>query len=206
MNSTLTKNWWLLALCGVLEAVIALIYFDIAEYGNHSLNIVANMGRLTLVAGVVAIAAGLRSTARARRWLLVLNGLAVGVLGVILGFWRGRLAFRSIADLVVVMALSLAVYELTTTPSLRRRGVDGWLPTAAGVVALVFAAVFLAFVFRWIRLDPAWPAQGSLWLGSYFCFSAFCMLGMARRWHRLGLPQSDLRPDSPPLGSPKHAH
>jgi hypothetical protein len=30
-----------------------------------------------------------------------------------------------------------------------------------------------------IKLDPASPGQTPLWLGSYFGFSAICMLGMA---------------------------
>jgi hypothetical protein len=54
-----------------------------------------------------------------------------------------------------------------------------WLPGKDGVLLGGFALVFLAFVLGWIKLDPASPGQTLLWLGSYFGFSAICMLGMA---------------------------
>jgi hypothetical protein len=83
---------------------------------------------------------------------------------------------------------------------------DEWLLGAAGVASVGFALVFFAFMSRWIRLDPASPTQTLLWLGSYFGFSAICMLGLALRLNRLGLSQSGERQDFPALANQKHAH
>jgi hypothetical protein len=55
----------------------------------------------------------------------------------------------------------------------------------AGVVSVGFAAVFLAFVLRWIKLDPSPSAQTFHWLASYFGFTAICMVGLALRLNGL---------------------
>jgi hypothetical protein len=84
------------------------------------------------------------------------------------------------ALLIVLMAMSLGTYELANAGQLRTQRALEFLAGAAGIVSLGFAGVFFAFVFHWIKLNPVSPAQTFLWLGSYFAFSAFCMLGTAR--------------------------
>ena len=171
MLQRLIKNWWLLALCGVLDAIVSVVYFNHAGDGFHAMKTVVLLGEITLAAGVCTVAAGIWNSRNGNSWLLALNGLACSALGSIMAFWRGPIAFRTIALLIVVMALSAGVYELTTARMLRR---------LAGVVSVGFALVFLAFVFRWIALEPGSPGQTLLWLGSYFGFSAICMVGLMR--------------------------
>jgi uncharacterized membrane protein HdeD (DUF308 family) len=207
----LIKSWWLLALCAVLDAMISVIYLmrqdtdgPLTFHAWHGT--VVFLGRLTLAAGACTIAAGIWSSRKGKSWLLVLNGLACSALGVIFTFWTGPLAFRTVALLVVTMAISIGVYEFATARTLRSHLVDGWLLGAAGVASVGFALAFLACVFRWIKLDPASPAQTLHWLGTYFGFSAICMLVLALRLHRQGLSQSGQWQGLPPLGNPKHAH
>jgi uncharacterized membrane protein HdeD (DUF308 family) len=140
------------------------------------------LGWLTLAAGACMIAAGIWR--RGRSWLLALNGLACSALGAAFAFWTGPLAFRTVALLIVVMAMSAGIYELAAARTSRRP--LEWLLGLAGTVSVGFALVFLAFVFRWIRLEPG-PAQTLLWLGSYFGFSAICMLGLAPRVESMSL-------------------
>jgi uncharacterized membrane protein HdeD (DUF308 family) len=211
---TLIKNWWLLALCGVLDAIISVMNFFMQRPDGsptlrtfvHSRGTVVHMGMLVLAAGACTIAAGIWSSRKGKSWLLVLNGLACSALGLIFTFWTGPLAFRTVALLIVVMAMSIGIYELATARTLRRHLADEWLLGAAGVASVGFALAFFAFVFRWIKLEPGSPAQTLHWLGSYFGFSAICMLGLALRLHRLGLSQSGQWEDLPALGNPKHAH
>jgi hypothetical protein len=176
----LVSKWWWLGLCVASEAAISVAYFNYAAYGVHSSKVVVLLGALTLAAGVCTIAAGALSTTEGKRWLLVLNGLCCSSLGLYLTFWT-RSAFRTMALLMMVMAISLGTYELATAGLLRRHRASEWLTWAAGIVLLGFAVVFLAFVFHWIKLNPASPAQTFLWLGSYFGFSAVCMLMMVRQ-------------------------
>jgi uncharacterized membrane protein HdeD (DUF308 family) len=181
------KSYWLLALCGILDAIISVIYLirqdtdgPLSFHAWHGTIIF--LGKLTLAAGTCTVAFGLWSSGKGKSWLLALNGIACSALGAIFAFWTGPLAFRTIALLVVVMALSIGLYEFATARTLHRLR-DEWLLGAAGVASVGFAFAFLAFVFRWIKLEPGSPAESLHWLGSYFGFSAICMLVLSLRLH-----------------------
>jgi len=193
MIQTLIKNWWLLALCGVFDALYSgMNFFMQGPDGSLALrtfvrhrDTVVDMGMLALAAGACTIAAGIWSSGKGKAWLLVLNGLACSALGLIFTFWTGPLAFRTVALLIAVMAMSIGIYELATARTLRRHLADEWILGAAGVVSVGFAVAFLAFVIHWIKLEPGSPAQTLHWLGSYFGFSAICMAGLALRLNNL---------------------
>jgi uncharacterized membrane protein HdeD (DUF308 family) len=198
---TLAKNWWLLALCGALDAIYsALNFFMRRPDGTLALRTsmhrgtIVQMGILVLAAGACTIASIFLTSRKGKSWLVLLNGLACSALGLIFTFWTGPLAFRTVALLIVVMAVSMGVYELATARTLRRL-VDECLFGVAGVASAGFALAFLALAFHWIKLDPRSPEQSLLWIGSYFGFSAVCMLGLALRLHGL-----------PALEDPKHAY
>jgi uncharacterized membrane protein HdeD (DUF308 family) len=183
---TLTRSWWLLALCGVLDAIIAVIYFDHAGHGFALKSSVLFLGNLTLAAGACTIAAGIWSSRKGKSWLLVLNGLACCALGLILAFRAGRrLSFLTVALLIIVMAMSIGIQELAAARTMRRHRADEWLLGGAGAVSIGFALAFLALGFHWIEPEPGSPAQTLLSLGSYFGFSAICMLGLALRLNSL---------------------
>ncbi len=184
MFQTLMKRWWLLALSGVLYAMYSVMnLFMQRPDGSVALRTtvdvsgtLVHMGELALAAGVCTIAAGIWSSANRRSWFLVLNGLACSALGVVFTFWATRrIAFRTIALLIVLMALSIAMYELATARTLRPHLADKWLLDAAGVVAVGFALAFLALAFRQMNVERS-PVVDFLWFGSYFGFSAICML------------------------------
>jgi uncharacterized membrane protein HdeD (DUF308 family) len=194
MAQTLVKSWWMLALCGVFEALFAVLIFlmgnpdgsPILRTVLHSRNAIAPLGVLALTAGVCTVAASVWSSRKDNSWLLVLNGLACISLGLLVTLGATRpIAFRTIALVIVVMAMSIGLYELATARALRGHLRDEWLLGAAGVVSVGFAAVFLAFVLRWIKLDPSPSAQTFHWLASYFGFTAICMVGMALRLNGL---------------------
>jgi uncharacterized membrane protein HdeD (DUF308 family) len=191
---TLINNWWLLALCGVLDAIMSIIYFNHAGHGFHAMKDVAFLGKVTLAAGACTIAVGIWRSAKGKCWLLVLNGLALGALGLIFnGIFGFKISFRSVALLIILMAMSFAILELVTARTLRRQRhvVDGWFLGLAGVASVGFALAFLALVFGVIQLEgrPFHPSV-FLWLCSYFGFSAICMLGLALWMHSLGPSQS----------------
>jgi uncharacterized membrane protein HdeD (DUF308 family) len=190
MAQILVKKWWLLALCGVLDALFAILIFLMGSPDGspnlrtfiHSRDAFSQLGMLALAAGVCTIAASLWSSEKNHSWLLALNGLACSSLGllVILGATR-PITFRAIALVIVIMAMSIGLCELTTARTLRGHPIGEWLLGTAGVVSVGFAVAFLAFVLRWIKLDPSPSAQTFHWLGSYFGFAAICMVGLALR-------------------------
>jgi uncharacterized membrane protein HdeD (DUF308 family) len=194
MAQTLVKSWWLLALCGVLDALFAVMIFLMASPDGspnprifmHSRNAITQLGVFALAAGICTIAASVWSSRKDSSWLLVLNGLACSSLGLLVTLGATRpIAFRTIALVIVIMAMSIGVYELATARTLRGHPIDEWLLGAAGVVSVGFAVAFLAFVLRWIKLDPSPSTQTFHWLGSYFGFTAICMMGLALRLNGL---------------------
>ncbi|MGC2662200.1 MAG: hypothetical protein WA324_29920 [Bryobacteraceae bacterium] len=169
----------LFVLCGVIDAVISIIYFTAAEHGFHAASALVFLGTLTLAVGACMIATGIWSSRNSKYWLL-LNGLACSALGLILAFWTGPLSFRTVALLIAVMALSIGAYELAIVRTWRVIAGD-WLFGAASVVSVGFALAFLAFVFRWITLEPASPGESLRWLGVFFGFCAISTLGLTLR-------------------------
>jgi uncharacterized membrane protein HdeD (DUF308 family) len=150
------------------------------------------LGKLTLAAGACMIAAGIWRSTKGKCWLLVLNGLAMGALGLICyQLTHYRISFGTIALLFAVMAMSIGIFELVIARALRRQrhGTDEWFLGLAGAASVGFALAFLALAFRWIKLEPG-SHSDFLWFGSYFGFSAICMLGLALRLHSLGPSQS----------------
>ena len=216
MIQTMTRNWWLLALCGVLEAIISVIYlvmYDAGPDGPLSLHswsgAVVFSNRLALAAAASTIAAGIWRSGKGKSWLLVLNGLALSAYGLMPLFWRGPLGFVLFARLLAVMATTFGILALATARTLRRQRhvADGWWLGLAGAASVGFALAFLALGFRWIQPEPrAFHSSVFLWLGYYFGFSAICMVGLALRLHHLGPSQSGPWESLPPLGNPKLAH
>jgi hypothetical protein len=188
MMQTLVKRWWwLLALCGLLDALFCVMILSMQSAGRstvmrslmQSKDEIALMGLVAFAAGACTIGAGVWSSRERGSWLLVLNGLACGALGLLMIVGATRpVTFRTVAIAVAVMAASIGMYEFVTARRFRGRVADERLLGVAGVISLGFALGFFAFVVRWIALDPSPSAQTFHWLGSYFGFSAICMVGL----------------------------
>jgi len=190
MAQSLVKGWWLLALCGVLDALFAvqIVLMGIRDGSPilrtfiHSRDAISQLGLFALAAGVCTIAASVWNSRKDNSWLLVLNGVACSSLGILVTLGANRsITFRTIALVIVIMAMSIGLYELATARTLREHRIGEWLLGAAGVVSVGFAVAFLAFVLHWMKLDPSPSAQTFNWLGSYFGFTAICMVGLALR-------------------------
>jgi len=190
MFQTLIRNWWLLALCGVLEAIYAVMNLvgrdadgSLIVPGLASPSTMALISKLALAAGVSTAAAGIWSSGKGRSWLLVVNGMALIVYGVAgISPPRGRVGFLPVALLFVVMAVSAGVFAFAAARTLGRHVADRWFLGLAGSFSTVFAFGFLVFGLRWIRLEPL---EYVLWMSSYFGFSAICMLALGLRLNSL---------------------
>ena len=195
MTQSLVKSWWLLASCGVLDALFAVLIVLMGSRDGspilrtfiHSRDAILQLGLLALAAGICTIAASVWSSRKDNSWLLVLNGLACSSLGLLVTLGASRsITFRTIALVIFIMAMSIGLYELATARTLRGHRIGEWLLGewllgVAGVVSVGFAVAFLGFVLRWIKLDPSPSAQTFHWLGAYFGFTAICMVGLALR-------------------------
>jgi len=212
MFQALSKTWWLLALCGVLDALCAFMNVaTVVPDGSVSLrrfaspNVVWDMSLLALLAGVCAIIAGLGGSARRVSWLLSLHGLALGTFGCIgiSPLVRGPLSFRPVSLLFVLMAVSVAAFALRIAADSPSTGRDRWFLSLSGVVSIGFAFSFIAVGFGWVRLRPAsfW-----IWMGSYFGLCAIFMLYLALRVRNQGVSPSGRMEILPSLHTPRPAH
>ena len=212
MGGKLSKAWWLLAACGIIDAAHAAIDFLMLNPdGSLSLrrfalpNLVWDMSMLALAAGACATAAGVWSRGRDYGWLLSLHGLALGAFGLIgiSPLVRGPQSFRPVSLLFLVMALSTGIFAFATVPKLRSGALDSSFLAVAGAVSIGFGFSFLAVGFQWARLGPHsfW-----VWMGSYFGFCAIFMLWLAFRVHSRVSFQSGQPDPLSPLPRPRHAH
>jgi len=180
------KGWWLLALCGIIDAMHASMnllmipgYMRPLIFLRSFSDAVWDMGLLALAAGACAIAAGFWSAGKEHSWLLSLHGLALAVYGaVIISFWgKGTLSFRPLSLLLTVMAASLGAFALKTARAQRRITRERWFPVAAGAASIAFAFSFTVVGFlRMIRLENTllWS-----WMSSYFVLCAMFMLWLS---------------------------
>jgi len=208
----LTGTWWLLTLCGVLDAMNAamnLLMTDrdgsLALRGIAPLGAIWNISVLAVAAGACAIVAGLWNRGRENFWLLSLHGLALGVFGAIglSSLVRGPLSFRPISLLFVAMSLSIGAFAFGYARTLRRGVPEKWLMEVAGAVFFGLAISFFAVGFGGVSLEPNffW-----IWMSFSFAFRATFMLWLAvsvrgRNQIQAGQREAALLP-----GSPRHAH
>jgi len=137
------KSQWLLALCGILDATISVMYLILYDNGRlgpltvHAFNgMVQLLTRLAMAAGVCTIAAGILRIAEGKSWLLVLNGLVFSAFGLIPLVWRGPLGFDRIALLLVAMAITIGILALAMARTLRRSVADEWFFGLAGASSI----------------------------------------------------------------------
>jgi hypothetical protein len=185
---SLGKVWWLLALCGIVDAMCAAMNLlmlnpdeSLSVRGFALPNAVWGMSMLSIGAGACAITVGLRNLGKHYCWLLSLHGLALFAFGVIgvSPLVRGPLSFRPISLLFVLMSVSAGAFALGTSQTPRAGAPDRWFLSLSGVASLGFALSFIFVGFGWLRLGP--PQSFWIWMSSYLGLCAVFMLYLALR-------------------------
>jgi len=142
MASELARNWWLLALRGVLG-----ILFGIGAFvwpGATLAALVIVFGAYVFVDGIFAVVAGIGMRRQLSLWwLIVLEGAA----GIVLGL----LTFRSpdttaLVLLTIIAAWSIVtgIFEIVTALRIRTLIANEWLMILSGVVSIVFGVLLIA--------------------------------------------------------------
>jgi uncharacterized membrane protein HdeD (DUF308 family) len=182
MIRVLINNWWLLALRGFFALLFATLVFSLQPLAESfftapivHVGLVVVFALLALAAGVSTIAAALYHAGKDRSHLLLWDGIAVSVAGLVI-LLAPKLEVAWLVLIVAVWAILVGILELLMAHTLRRHIPDEWSLSLAGLGSLMLGAYFL-----FDRSDGTISLLR--WLGVYAAFSAVTILALAFRLH-----------------------
>ncbi|SFD43387.1 DUF308 domain-containing protein [Methylobacterium sp. 13MFTsu3.1M2] len=167
MSAALARNWWLVALRGVIAVLFGAIAF-IAP-GAFVLSLVLFFAAYMLVDGVVAVVGAVRAAQRHERWgFLLVEGLVDIVVGVAAVLVPAAAVW---AFVLLLAAWALVTGGLMIAAAFRLHLHYGrWWLGLGGVVSILFGLVLL--------INPGMSALVlTWWIGSYtFAFGIFLLI------------------------------
>ncbi|WP_375464891.1 HdeD family acid-resistance protein [uncultured Methylobacterium sp.] len=171
MSTVLARNWWLVALRGVLAILFGALAF--VAPGAFVLSLVLFFAAYMVVDGVFAIAAALRAAQAHARWgFLLFEGVADVLVGAA-AFLVPAAAVWAFVLLVAVWALATGGLMIAAAFRLHLHYGRWWLGLG-GVVSILFGIALLA--------DPGMSALVLTgWLGAYAAAFGVMMLILAFR-------------------------
>jgi uncharacterized membrane protein HdeD (DUF308 family) len=166
-SAALARNWWAIAIRGVLGIVVGVIAFVMPA--ATMLALVLLFAAYMLVDGVFAIVAAVRAARQRDRWgLLVLEGLAGFVAAAIAVLWPGMTV---LAFVLVVAAWALVSGMLMVMAASHLNfGHGRWWLVLGGAASIVYGALLLVAPLIGV-LVLAW------WFGVYaFVFGVVLLI------------------------------
>ena len=181
MTMDLARNWWMVALRGVLGILFGLI--ALVWPGITLLVLVALFGAYALVDGIFAVVAAFRAGRSRFRWWLVLEGIAGISAGIATVFWP-QITALVLLVLVAAWAIVTGVLEIVAAIRLRKVITGEWVLALTGVLSVGFGVLLLLF--------PGPGALSLVWLiGAYALAFGILLLVLAfrlRSWGRRAAP------------------
>jgi uncharacterized membrane protein HdeD (DUF308 family) len=179
---TMTRNWWVLVLRGVLAVVFGILAW--VWPGLTVVVLVALFGAFAAVDGIFALVAAFRAHERRREWWpFAVEGVAGIGLGILAFFWPDVTAL-ALLILIAAWAIVTGIFEIAAAIRLRKVIRGELLLGLAGAASIVFGILVLVF--------PGAGAVAVVWaIGIYAIFFGVLLIAPGirlRRW----------RPQEPP--------
>lgn len=200
MFTLMTRNWWALALRGLIA-----VLFGIAAFiwpGITLWVLVALFGAYALIDGIFALIAafthdtGARGVAGSDRrwWALLFEGIVGIVVGVLTFIWPGLTAL-GLLFLISFWAIVTGFFELVTAIRLRREITGEWMMALIGILSIAFGVSLVIY--------PLAGALSVVWLiGAYVFIIGILMIALAFRLR--SMRDSGRRAHSIPRTAPSH--
>jgi len=151
MLTLFTRNWWALALRGLLAVIFGLLAF---VWPTITLAVLVLLfGAYAMVDGLFAIVTAVAGrTSYEQWWFLLLQGLAGIAVGVLTFVWPGMTALV-LLYLIAARAIVIGVLEILVAIQLRKEMTGEWAWILGGIVSLLFGLAL-----------AVWPGRGALTL------------------------------------------
>jgi uncharacterized membrane protein HdeD (DUF308 family) len=134
MVQSLSQNWWLLVLRGVLGILFGLAAF--VWPGITLLTLIVMFGVYAIVDGLIAVGTGLSRTKDSPRWwtFLVEGLLSIGA-GVVALLWPG-LTTLVLIYMIAVWAIFTGILEVVAAIRLRHEITNEWMLALGGLISV----------------------------------------------------------------------
>jgi uncharacterized membrane protein HdeD (DUF308 family) len=168
----LTRNWWLLALRGLVAVLFGILAF--AWPGLTLLTLVYLFGWYALVNGVLSfILAAKAPKGHSRAGSLIFGGL-LSILAGLLTFFMPGITALGLLFLIAAWAIVTGIMEIVAAIKLRRVITNEWLLVLAGLASIVFGVLLFLQ-----------PGAGALvlvwWIGSFALVFGILLMILAFR-------------------------
>lgn len=151
---TARRYWWLVVIRGVLAIIFGLI--ALLSPGIALLAIIFVFAAYAIVDGIVALVVGFQEHNRNNRWwLLVLEGVAGIIVGILAFSWPG-ITSLVLLYLVAWWAIITGIMEIVAAFMLRDAISREWLLALAGILSIIFGILLI--------VNPGRGLLSLLWL------------------------------------------
>jgi uncharacterized membrane protein HdeD (DUF308 family) len=169
MLQSLAQSWWLYALRGVAAIIFGVLAF--ASPGTTLLALVLVFAFYAIADGVLAIIVAFQMKEAVNRWVVLLEGLAGIVVGVV-ALAYPLLTAEVLVLLIAFWAVFTGVMEIIAAIRLRREIDNEWALILTGILSVILGVILVAF--------PTWGALGLIWtIGFYAVFFGVLMVYLA---------------------------
>jgi uncharacterized membrane protein HdeD (DUF308 family) len=170
LSLVIVRNWWSLAICGLIAVLLGIITFVWPASGSGLL-----FGVYALIDGVVSIIGAVRASAAHERWgALLLEGVAGLVAGCATLFWPA-ITVIALTAVIAVWAIITRIFEISAAWRLRKHISGEWLLASGGAAPVIFG------VFVLMIAPLAGALVLALWLGAYALVFGVLMIALGFR-------------------------
>ncbi|MEA5502752.1 HdeD family acid-resistance protein [Halotia wernerae UHCC 0503] len=149
MGTRLARNWWTVALRGVLAIIFGLVALFWPKITLTAFVFI--FAAFVLVSGILlAIAAFRDRLTNTHGWLMLLEG-AIGMGVGVLAFMRPGIATLVLLNLIAAWAIVTGIFEIIAAIQIRKEIENEWLLALAGITSLLFGVLLII-----------WPVAGAL--------------------------------------------